>query len=220
MTCSDAEACEFRVRAELSADTVLAGMQHQTYPVVRAALTTRGLSESSTVRRLLVSLTSKMSESREERCVVVTLSRVSRAAFFTTVMSSGEDAHLDDSVESKFTSGHLVEIARFGISDEEAVLEIGPTSECYLTSLSQFPPDSKGRTANEWQRHKGMGWSWRDDGGVEIESFQNSAIGRFGLSEEQILSWCSLEVVLMVGDESIEVEGGAVTIAFVGPTDE
>jgi hypothetical protein len=65
-----------------------------------------------------------------------------------------------------------------------------------------------------------MGWSWKDDGGVEIETFQNSAIGRFGLSEEQILSWCSLEVVLMVGDESVEEVGGAVTLAFVGPTDE
>jgi hypothetical protein len=161
-----------------------------------------------------------MLERHEERCVVVALSRVSRAAFFATAMSSGEDAHLDDSLESKRTSGHLVEIARFGLSDDAAVLEIGPTSECYLAALSQFPPGSKGRAGNEWQRHEGMGWSWKDDGGVEIETFQNSAIGRFGLSEEQILSWCSLEVVLMVGDESVEEVGGAVTLAFVGPTDE
>ena len=69
--------------------------------------------------------------------------------FFTTVITSGEDVHLDDSVDSKRTSGHLVEIVRFGLSDEAAVLEIGPTSECYLSALSQFPPGSKVRAANE-----------------------------------------------------------------------
>ena len=82
MTCSDAEACEFRVLTELSEAAVVAGMQDQTYPVVRVVLTTRGVPESSTVRRLLASLASKMSERHEERCVVVTLSRVSRVAFF------------------------------------------------------------------------------------------------------------------------------------------
>eukprot|EP00277_Geminigera_cryophila_P029229 CAMPEP_0179467510 /NCGR_PEP_ID=MMETSP0799-20121207/48617_1 /TAXON_ID=46947 /ORGANISM="Geminigera cryophila, Strain CCMP2564" /LENGTH=451 /DNA_ID=CAMNT_0021272947 /DNA_START=216 /DNA_END=1568 /DNA_ORIENTATION=+ len=113
MACSDAEACEFRVKAELHGAARVAVLDHDSYPHIVATLST-----ATNVVQALCERWAVLATSDAPAPLVLVMSRLA---------------------DPTVTDGPVVEIARFGLDDEYISFEIGPHSACYLGALSQLP---------------------------------------------------------------------------------